>query len=63
MGRPLLHRPLLSPTPQNLRHRQTDRRSEFIYRIRGRLLELGVWAKRFGLIEDSVQCWAGLKFF
>jgi hypothetical protein len=23
-GRPLLHRPLLSPTPQNLRHRQTD---------------------------------------
>jgi hypothetical protein len=28
-----------------------------------RLLELGGWAKRVGLIEDYLQCWAGLNFF
>jgi hypothetical protein len=38
-GRPLLHRPVPSPALQNVRHRQTDGRSEFIYKIwRGKLL-------------------------
>ncbi len=43
-------------------HRNLLNFVKYVY-IYERLLELGGWAKRFGLIEDYVQCWAGLNFF